>query len=689
MKRKVLPMVLCMSVMFNTAFQMGISAWAAESEKLPENSAAEEGITSDQLVTEGTDTDEVQEEILMETERNITEKKEITITFKNGEDIVTTFSKKVNEIIEESEVPGVETPEGKDFLGWFWGTGSKYEGIFPLELSKINQKVMDRLNGNLTFTARFGKHTPANEKQKDGYRLIFDEEFDGDSLDETKWVDKYLSSWSNTSDYTKGKEFHDGIMSLKITEETQPWCPEFDGETVISGFTTGQRNGLHNWNKTNQVVNPSDTELTHINQYGYYEMRMKGQPGSSRHSAWWLLGFEDVPEESAEIDIFEVLGKKSHSVPPAVHAWNDTDAFSGKLSAFRDINKDFNNEYHVYGFDWQQGTSGNSVYPDKIVFYVDGVAYDEMNVNINYPMIQLLSLYEKRAGGWTGNWEWMPYPNTMDVDYVRVYKKIPQQAVAQENLQITKICAEDLEISENDITLKQYGDYTEKNLPGTKSYVRVQWNDGVETQEPVVWDPITSEDIEQLNAGKQIEKNGQVMITSLPGERRTEQTKMAITPIKEVVPPYTIEGMDVRNDVGYLFDGKIDEAGAISAEFSTTKEALDSGTVSIIYDFKEKLIVDGIDMWTNFGQDQGIKSFNIAVWNQDTEIWETLKDEQGQDKLFTLNWQKKVESPMEKIGVSFDPVATSKIKLIIKDAGLKWQSKFAMREIAFHTEKLY
>lgn len=621
------------------------------------------------------------------TEQDMADKKEITVTFKNGENTVTTFSKKANEMIEESEVPKVEAPDGQHFLGWFWGPDSKYEGMFPLELSKINTKVLDSLNGNLTFTACFGKHTPANEKQKDGYRLIFDEDFNGDSLDETKWVDKYLSSWSNTADYTKGKEFHDGVMSLKITEETQPWCPAYDDQTVISGFTTGQRNGLHNWNKTNQVVNPSDTELTHINQYGYYEMRMKGQAGSSRHSAWWLLGFEDVPEESAEIDIFEVLGKDSHSVPPAVHEWNDTDAFPGKPTAHTDSGKDFNNEYHVYGFDWQRGTSGDPNYPDKIVFYVDGVAYNEMNVNIDYPMIQLLSLYEKRAGGWTGDWEWMPYPNTMDVDYVRVYKKLPQEAVAQENLQITEIRAEDLEISENKIELNQYGDYTEKNLPGTKSYVRVQWNDGVETQEPVVWDAITPEDMEQLKAGNSIEKNGQVTITSLPGEMRTEQTKMTITPVEEEVPPYTAEGMTVRNDVGYLFDGKIDEKGATSAEFSTTKEALASGTASITYDFKEKVIVDGINLWTNFGQDQGIKSFNVAVWNQETEAWETIKDENGQDRLFTLDWKQKVESPMEKLSVSFDPIATSQTKLIIKDAGLTWNSKFAMREIAFHTEK--
>ena len=76
-----------------------------------------------------------------------------------------------------------------------------------------------------------------------------------------------------------------------------------------------------------------------------------------------------------------------------------------------------------------------------------------------------------------------------------------------------------------------YGSYTEKNLPGTKSYVRVQWNDGVETQEPVVWEAITEEDLQKLRAGESIEKNGVDTITSLPGAQRTEATKMTIIPM--------------------------------------------------------------------------------------------------------------------------------------------------------------
>ena len=32
------------------------------------------------------------------------------------------------------------------------------------------------------------------------------------------------------------------------------------------------------------------------------------QDGGGVHCAWWLIGFEDDPNQSCEIDIFEILG---------------------------------------------------------------------------------------------------------------------------------------------------------------------------------------------------------------------------------------------------------------------------------------------------------------------------------------------------------------------------------------------
>ena len=628
----------------------------------------------------------IQTEDTKELMTNDTNEKEIDVKFQVDGKEVSVLKRTFSDTIQKEEVPANPIKEGYDFLGWYWGVSgqeTKYEGIFPLNLSKIPSDVREKLGNQFVLQARFGHHTPANEKEKEGYRLIFDEEFDGSELDTTKWVDRYLSSWSTTFEETQGRKMKDGIMSLQINEETKPWCPEFDGATVISGFTTGQRNGLHNWNRNNIVRNPEDTQLTHINQYGYYEMRMKGQSGSARHSAWWLLGFEDVPEESAEIDIFEVLGRNDKTVPPAVHEWNDSNVFNGRPVAKTFANKDFNNEYHVYGFDWQQGTGAGN-YPDKIIFYVDGEKYTEVNVNIKYPMIQLISLYEKRQqGAWTGNWEWMPYPNTMDIDYVRVYKKLPQgqKALPKSELKVTNIRSEDVRIPQNEVKLKTYqtetGVYTEKNLMGTKSYVHVTWNDGIETQEPVFWEEITQEEIAQLKAGHEVIKVGDVPSVH-------QKTTMIIHP---VFIPYSSEGLVEKSNhaLELLFDGDSSDSGK-SGEFvadATTVKNMKEGKVAITYDFQKEVEIRGVDFYTNFGASQGIHKVKLQVWNEQMQRWEAINNPSANnEEVFEIGWKTEQEE-IEKQSVTFESKKTNKIRIVILEVGTRWQQKFAMREIGF------
>lgn len=458
---------------------------------------------------------------IIEASNNSSKDHVVTFDPNNGEDPIQIKVDNGKEL-SVSDVPFEELQkEELDFLGWFYGDNNNYEVIFPLVITD-----------DLTLKAKWGKHVPPNPESKPGYRMIFGDDFSNEDgiLNSNLWVDKYLSSWTRTPQRAKPVyELKDNKMSLQIKEETEPWSPEYDGATVVSGFSTGNRNALHNWNKTNQVRNPVETELTHINQYGYYEMRAKAQAGSSRHAAWWLLGFEDSKEESAEIDIFEILGNDPNGIPRAFHGWNDEKAFQegASGSTYEDSNANFHDEWHVYGMDWQEG-EGSGNYPDKLVFYVDGKEVGSENVDITYPMIQMFSLYEKREGGWTGPWEWMPYPNSFDIDYVRVYKKLPedQKELSNDQLNITKIEDSSVEVKEGEASLKTYTskvednegeEFVEPNLPDTKSYVNVTWNDGVVTQEFVKWDPVTEEDIEQINSGKEITKKGSLPDVDMNG----------------------------------------------------------------------------------------------------------------------------------------------------------------------------
>ncbi|WP_422656788.1 family 16 glycosylhydrolase [Paenibacillus sp. EC2-1] len=513
--------------------------------------------------------------------------------------------------------------------------------------------------------------------EKPGYRLIFQEEFEGNSLDEQKWVDKYLSSWTKTPQRAQPTYvMENGLMKLQIMANTQPWAPEFDGQTVVSGFTTGNRNGLHNWNGNNVVRNPLETELTHINKYGYYEIRAMGQPGSSRHVAWWLLGFEDTPIESAEVDIFEILGLNAHQVPVAFHRWGDPDAPQGNGFTYTNNNKDFHNEFHTYGFNWVEGAgSGNQ--PDKMEFYVDGVKTGERNVNISYPLIQLFSLYEKRAGGWTGPWVSKPYPNTFRIDYVRVYKPIPQGHVAlpPEQLAITNIANVTMSVppsstpkSYTSAVVGQEGQtFTEPNLPGTKSYTDVTYNDGVVTQEFVRWDPITAQDLEKLARGESVIKNG--VLPNIPSN-----TQGLSTPTLTIKPTSWDTNLN-PNKLDLLFDG---DTTSTSSAWTAVMNPLPVNAF-ISYHFGSQKTISSMLFSANYGNGQGIRSFTLSSWDAQTSSW----IDQGVE--YTIPWTSVGDREAgETVRVNLQqPLTSSAIKINIKSVNTKWENKIVMREITF------
>lgn len=523
----------------------------------------------------------------------------------------------------------------------------------------------------IEFTA-----TPLPPAEKEGYRLIFSDEFDGAALDPARWVPEYLSSWTTdpalaAPTYT----MENGLMRLQILADTPPWCPEYDGKTVVSGFTTGNRNALHNWNGSNTVRNPVDMQMTHINQYGYYEIRAKGQPGSARHVAWWLLGFEDLPEESAEIDIFEILGNNSYKVPVNFHAWNDPDAPDGGGFSYSNRGMNFHDEFHVYGFNWVQG-AGSGAQPDKMEFYVDGVKTGERNVNIDYPMIQLFSLYEKRGGGWTGIWTPKPYPNSFDIDYVRVYKQIPggqalpadQLAIAQVEAPVVHLLPSAAPARYTSAVAGHEGEsYTEAHLPGVRSYVNVLYNDGVLTQEFVRWPALTQEQRALLQRGEPVLLQGE--LPNLPAT-----TPGYAAPVLTLLP--TPWDTNLKPDgIANLFDG---DPTSTASCWSDKMEPLPENAY-ISYRFDESRTLEKLLFSANYGNGQGIRSYTLSFWDETAGSWA----DEGVE--YTIPWTGAgdVEAG-ETVAVPLQtPVSTSGVRINITGANTRWEQKIVMREIAF------
>ena len=80
---------------------------------------------------------------------------------------------------------------------------------------------------------------PANPIDKPGYILEWNDEFDGPKLDTDKWVPYYLPQWSSRERSRPRYALRDGVLVLQITEDQEPWCPEFDGDVKASVIQTG------------------------------------------------------------------------------------------------------------------------------------------------------------------------------------------------------------------------------------------------------------------------------------------------------------------------------------------------------------------------------------------------------------------------------------------------------------------
>ena len=253
--------------------------------------------------------------------------------------------------------------------------------------------------------------------QKPGYYITASDEFNGKDLNTNIFNKRYLPHWTD-KDTSATYAVNDGKLQLKINKETQPWDPAFDGQTVVSGIQTAERDWLHKWTDYPNINHHEDTNLNHIQKYGYFEIRAKIQKGSGIHSAWWMIGAQQDTnpgsKENGEIDIFEILGKEPNNIYYTWHKWGSDLNDEGQTY---NTNQDLSADYHVYGFEWT---------PTNMNLYLDGKLIKTMNKSPNYPMLTLLGLYEKRAGGWTGAFDPnVPYPKAFDVDYWRAYQKIP------------------------------------------------------------------------------------------------------------------------------------------------------------------------------------------------------------------------------------------------------------------------
>jgi hypothetical protein len=249
-----------------------------------------------------------------------------------------------------------------------------------------------------------------------GYELDWDERFDGPGLDRSRWLPHHLPQWSSRTQAAARYELAGGRLHLQIEAGQQPWCPEYDGETRVSSLQTGVFSGpagstvgQHRFDAAAVVREEQESARLYTPQYGVVVLRARGVTDPDSMVALWMIGYEDRPEQSAEICVCEIFGRDvapgAASIGMGVHPFGDpaiVDDFE-RVRVPVDVR-----EPHEYAAEWTS---------DHVTFYVDGRSVRRVRQSPAYPMQLMLGVYR-----FVGSPPVSGYPVRFTVDGLRVYR---------------------------------------------------------------------------------------------------------------------------------------------------------------------------------------------------------------------------------------------------------------------------
>lgn len=237
--------------------------------------------------------------------------------------------------------------------------------------------------------------------------LVMEDEFDNDgALNSAIWnheIGTGENGWGNNelqyyTDRPENVVAQNGVLIITAKEE------DYNGSSYTSA----------------RLTTKGKFEQTH----GRFEARIRVPSGKGLWPAFWLLGDDsngaEIWPDIGEIDIMEYVGNKPTEVFGTVHGPGYSGAEGvGKSYILGDDR--FDSGFHIFGIEWG---------PDYINHYVDDVLYNQITpddvpgewVFNDGPFYIILNVAVGGALPGSPNSETV-FPQTMLVDYVRVYNK--------------------------------------------------------------------------------------------------------------------------------------------------------------------------------------------------------------------------------------------------------------------------
>ena len=230
----------------------------------------------------------------------------------------------------------------------------------------------------------------ANEKppaQREGWILVWEDEFEGKKIDTSKWrIEDAALVKNNEKQYYSPRDvkIKDGTLILRSRKKQKGTRPYMSGLVETKGKFT--------------------------QRYGRFEIRAKLPAGQGIWPAHWLMNA--VGTWPPEIDIMELIGH----MPDTVHMTNHFGVYpNNRLEGTLFTGPDFTKDFHVFAMELEE---------KEIRWYVDGIKRFSTKQNVPKNIPFYLVLNTAVGGDWPGDPDNSTrFPQYHVIDYVRVYQR--------------------------------------------------------------------------------------------------------------------------------------------------------------------------------------------------------------------------------------------------------------------------
>jgi beta-glucanase (GH16 family) len=255
----------------------------------------------------------------------------------------------------------------------------------------------------------------------EGYSLVWSDEFDDQNINAEHWT----YETGDGTDYGLPVGWGNNEKQIYTTTNDNSGIDTDEDNSVLRITALSDGTGGY----TSAKMKTKNLNL----RFGRIDINAKLAEGQGIWSAIWMLGDNrDLIgwPGCGEIDIVELLGHESSKAYSTLHFTNGDNDKDEIQTTYESVGG-FSDSYHVFGLEWS---------PESLIFSLDGVKTGEMPIEEDMKEF-LRSFYLIMNVAVGGFWPGEPdnttvFPQSMYIDYVRIYEKTDFDAPVAPELNI-------------------------------------------------------------------------------------------------------------------------------------------------------------------------------------------------------------------------------------------------------------